>query len=355
MPTKEDIYRQVLPQAVALIGASRDWIADMANLSALLHRSFGWWWTGFYRVLDGELVLGPFQGPPACTRIPYGKGVCGTAWKTGQTQVVPDVELFPGHIACSSESRSEIVVPVRHRGEIVAVLDIDSRALAAFDEVDAMALEQVCAELSCRIRPDLREYVESEIIPRYDTFDKGHRRDHVRTVIAQALQLATWYDVDPDLVYTAAAYHDTGLCEDRETHHLVSGRIIRADSRLRDWFSDEQIETIAEAAEDHRASSGHAPRTIYGRLIAEADRQIVPETVIRRTVQYGLSHYPELEKEGHWARTLEHLHEKYAEGGYLKLWIPQSPNAARLAELRALIGDEVKLRTLFESFYSEES
>ena len=215
--------------------------------------------------------------------------------------------------------------------------------------------ERFPGHIACRIRPDLREYVERQIIPRYDAFDKGHRRDHVQTVIAQALQLASWYDVDPDLVYVAAAYHDTGLCEDRQTHHLVSGRIIREDPKLRDWFSPEQIETIAEAAEDHRASSDHAPRSVYGRLVAEADRQIVAETVIRRTVQYGLNHYPELDKEGHWHRTLEHLHEKYAEGGYLKLWIPQSPNAARLAELRALIGDEAKLRTLFESFYSEES
>ena len=205
-----------------------------------------------------------------------------------------------------------------------------------------------------RINPDLRAYVEAEIIPRYDAFDKGHRRDHVQTVIEQALALAAFYDVDPDLVYTAAAYHDTGLCEDRETHHLVSGRIIRADVQLREWFSPEQIETIAEAAEDHRASSDHEPRTIYGRLVAEADRQIVPETVIRRTVQYGLAHYPELDKEGHWARTLEHLHEKYAEGGYLKLWIPESPNAARLAELRALIRDETRLRTLFEQYYSQD-
>ena len=206
-----------------------------------------------------------------------------------------------------------------------------------------------------RVNPDLRAYVEAEIIPRYDSFDPGHRRDHVQTVIAQALTLATYYDVDPDMVYTAAAYHDTGLCEDRKTHHLVSGQIIRADVQLREWFGSEQIETIAEAAEDHRASSDHAPRTIYGRIIAEADRQIVPETVVRRTVQYGLAHYPELDKEGHWARTLEHLHEKYAEGGYLKLWIPESPNAARLEELRTLIRDEAQLRELFELYYFEEN
>lgn len=351
---KDEQYRRLLPRAVSLIGASKDLIADMANLSALLQQEMGWWWTGFYRVLGQELILGPFQGPVACTRIPYGKGVCGAAWKAGETIIVPDVEQFPGHIACSSESRSEIVVPVRNGGEILAVLDIDSRDLGCFDETDRFYLEELCAELSCRIDPDLRAYVEEEIIPRYDHFDKGHQRDHVRTVIAQALQLATWYDVNPDIVYAAAAYHDTGLCEDRKTHHIVSARIIREDARLRDWFSPEEIGLIANAAEDHRASSDHEPRTLFGKLIAEADRQIVPETVVLRTIQYGLSHYPELDKEGHWARTLEHLHEKYAEGGYLQLWIPQSPNALRLAALRDLIRDEARLRALFEEYYQAE-
>ena len=205
-----------------------------------------------------------------------------------------------------------------------------------------------------RVNPSLRAYVEAEILPRYDAFDKGHRRDHALTVIRQALELAAFYDVDPDLVYTAAAYHDTGLCEDRKTHHIVSARIIRKDKRLREWFSEAQIDTIADAAEDHRASSGHAPRTLYGRLIAEADRQIIPETVVRRTIQFGLKNYPELDKEGHWQRTLEHLMEKYAEGGYLKLWIPESPNAARLDELRALIRDRERLRACFETLFTEE-
>ena len=204
------------------------------------------------------------------------------------------------------------------------------------------------------VHPALRAYVEAEILPRYDAFDKGHRRDHALTVIRQALDLAAHYDVDPDMVYAAAAYHDTGLCEDRATHHLVSGRIIREDARLREWFTSDQIETIAQAAEDHRASSDHAPRTIYGRLIAEADRQIVPETVIRRTIQFGLSHYPEMDKEGHWARTVEHLDEKYADGGYLKLWIPESPNATRLEALRAIIRDKALLRQVFERVYEEE-
>lgn len=209
-------------------------------------------------------------------------------------------------------------------------------------------------DLKDRVNPALRAYVEAEILPRYDTFDKGHRRDHALTVIRQALDLAAHYDVDPDMVYAAAAYHDTGLCEDRATHHLVSGRIIREDARLREWFSEAQVETIAQAAEDHRASSDHAPRTIYGRLIAEADRQIVPETVIRRTIQFGLSHYPEMDKEGHWARTVEHLGEKYADGGYLKLWIPESPNATRLEALRAIIRDKALLRQVFERVYEEE-
>ena len=210
-------------------------------------------------------------------------------------------------------------------------------------------------KITKKISPDLREYIEEEIIPRYDSFDKGHRRDHVKAVINQAVYLLEYYKLDPRIVYTAAAYHDTGLCENRETHHLVSGRIIRSDQNLRRWFTEDEIEIIAQATEDHRASSGNEPRSIYGKIIAEADRQIVPETVIRRTIQYGLKHYPEKNKEGHWERTLEHLHEKYAEGGYLKLWIPESPNAVRLSELRAIIKDEPKLRGIFEKMYSEET
>ncbi len=206
-----------------------------------------------------------------------------------------------------------------------------------------------------KINESLRNYVEAFIIPRYDSFDKGHQRDHAHTVIDQALKLAAYYDVDINMVYAAAAYHDTGLCADRKTHHLVSGEIIRADQELRRWFTQEQIETIAQAAEDHRASSDHEPRSIYSRLIAEADRVIVPMTVIRRTVQYGLSHYPELNREGHWQRTLDHLHEKYAEGGYLKLWIPESPNAAKLAELREMIKQESLLRGIFDAIYTEET
>lgn len=204
-----------------------------------------------------------------------------------------------------------------------------------------------------RIKPELRLYVETQVIPRYDKFDKGHQRDHVELVIEQALYLSQFYDVDVNMVYAAAAFHDTGLQKDRETHHLESARIIREDAALRKWFSPAEIEIIAQAAQDHRASSDYEPHTIYGKIVAEADRQIVPQTVIRRTIQYGLSHYPELDKEGHWQRMCHHMKKKYAEGGYLKLWIPESPNAVRLAELRSAIADRVALRSEFERIYSE--
>ena len=198
----------------------------------------------------------------------------------------------------------------------------------------------------------MKKYIEENIIPRYDSFDAAHRRDHVRYVISQSLELARYYDVNEDMVYAIAAYHDTGLEVDRKTHHLESGRIVRQDSKLRQWFTPEQIEVMAQAVEDHRASSDHQPRSIYGKIVAEADRQIDEETIIRRTVQYGLSHYPELDREGHWERTLEHLLEKYAEGGYLRLWIPESPNAARLRELQEKIKDRQALRALFETIYN---
>ena len=205
------------------------------------------------------------------------------------------------------------------------------------------------------MREGLQAYIEAEIIPRYRNFDKAHREEHARSVIAQALELARHYDVDPDLVYAAAAYHDTGLAVDRATHHLESGKVIRADRRLREWFTADEIETIAEAAEDHRASAKTAPRSIYGRLIAEADRLIDPMTIIRRTIQFGLSHYPELDMEGHWERTLEHLREKYGDGGYLQLWIPESPNAARLEQLRRIIREPETLRSVFDKLFAEET
>lgn len=206
------------------------------------------------------------------------------------------------------------------------------------------------------IRSTLTLYIEEEVIPRYASFDMAHREDHARSVIARALAMAVQYpEIDTEMLYTAAACHDLGLSVDRKTHHLESGRIIRADARLREWFTPQQIEVIAQAAEDHRASATTPPRSLYGRLVAEADRLIVPETVIQRTIQFGLSHYPELDKEAHWQRTLDHLHEKYAEGGYLHLLIPGSPNEKPLEELRAIIRDEPYLRKLFERMFAEQT
>ncbi len=141
--TKQERYEALLPQIKAVVEDEPDLIANMANVAAMLHETFGFWWTGFYRVEGQELVLGPFQGPMACTRIKKGRGVCGTAWAEAQTQVVPDVDQFPGHIACSSASRSEIVVPIFKEGEVIAVLDIDSAQLGTFDQTDRRYLEQV--------------------------------------------------------------------------------------------------------------------------------------------------------------------------------------------------------------------
>lgn len=146
---KEEIYQSLLPQLESLLAGEQNLVANLANTSALLHQHFDWWWTGFYLVENNELVLGPFQGPVACTRIAFGKGVCGTSWKEKETLIVPDVHLFPGHIACSADSNSEIVVPVfNNQKEVVAVLDVDSKYKHAFDEIDAKYLEQVAQMIS---------------------------------------------------------------------------------------------------------------------------------------------------------------------------------------------------------------
>lgn len=203
------------------------------------------------------------------------------------------------------------------------------------------------------VNPAIIAYVEQEILPRYDHFDAAHQRNHADEVIERSLALAKHYEVNNDMVYTIAAYHDTGLCEGRDTHHLVSGRIIREDKKLRDWFTENQIETMAQAAEDHRASSGHEPRSIYGKIVAEADRLISPEKVIRRTIQFTQDHFPDYDKEQQFQRFREHLMEKYSDTGYLKLWLPESENAPRLEELRKIIRDEHKMREAFEKEFNK--
>ena len=199
---------------------------------------------------------------------------------------------------------------------------------------------------------EIKAFVEREIVPRYDGFDAGHGRDHVETVISQALKLAEFYpEADRCLLLVAAAYHDLGLVNGREHHHTDSARIVREGQRLRQWFSEEEIGTIADAAEDHRASSDHEPRTIYGRIVAEADRIIDGETIVRRALQYGMKHEPGLDREGQYRRLMEHMREKYDYGGYLKLWIPESDNARNLEAFRQTLADEKAFRHMFDTIY----
>ena len=203
------------------------------------------------------------------------------------------------------------------------------------------------------IRQDIIDYIEQEIIPRYDDFDLAHRQDHVLTVIEQSMAIAKHYDVDPEMVYVIAAYHDTGLYRGREHHHTESRNIILGDKRLRQWFTEEQIAIMGDAAEDHRASSEREPRTIYGRIVAEADRVIEPCTIIRRTIQFTLTHHPTLDREQGYERMVEHLNEKYNYGGYLRLWIAESENAKRLEELRQIIAQPAMLRELYNEIYDK--
>lgn len=199
---------------------------------------------------------------------------------------------------------------------------------------------------------EIRAFIDREIVPRYDAFDAGHSRDHVLTVMSQALKLAEFYpEVDRCILLVAAAYHDLGLVNGREHHHSDSARIVREDERLKQWFTDEEIGTIADAAEDHRASSNHEPRTIYGRIVAEADRIIDGDTIVRRALQYGMKHEPGLDREGQYRRLMEHMREKYDYGGYLNLWIPESDNACRLEAFRQTLADEKAFRNMFDRIY----
>ncbi|MBR4565236.1 MAG: HD domain-containing protein [Paludibacteraceae bacterium] len=198
---------------------------------------------------------------------------------------------------------------------------------------------------------ELEQYIEQAILPQYDAFDGGHKRDHAEAVIRESLVLAREHGADEQMAYVIAAYHDLGLGYDRETHHIRSGEILMADSTLRKWFTEEQLLIMRDAIEDHRASGKNPPRTIYGAIVAEADRQIIPETVIARTMAYSAKLYPEGDFETLYARSHEHLLEKYAEGGYMRLWLNSERNVRSLEELRAIIRNEPQLRALCEHYY----
>ena len=197
----------------------------------------------------------------------------------------------------------------------------------------------------------LQEYIEQTILPQYDAFDGGHKRDHAEAVIAESLRLARAHNADEQMAYVIAAYHDLGLRFDREKHHIYSGEILMADTTLRQWFTEEQLLVMRDAVEDHRASSKNPPRTIYGAIVAEADRQIIPETVIARTMAYSAKLYPDGDFETLYARSREHLLEKYAEGGYMRLWLNSERNVRSLEALRAIIRNEPLLRSLCEEWY----
>ena len=199
---------------------------------------------------------------------------------------------------------------------------------------------------------DLVEFIETQVLPKYADFDRAHNLEHVTRVIRNALELVRTTGADINMVYTIAAYHDLGMSGPRAIHHITGGKILAKDARLKRWFSTEQIKIMSEAVEDHRASASHAPRSLYGKIIAEADRDIDVETVFRRAIEYGLSNYPELDDEGQWQRFRQHMAEKYSADGYIRLWIPGSPNEKRLNELRNIIAQPLLLRQHFDRLYA---
>lgn len=202
---------------------------------------------------------------------------------------------------------------------------------------------------------DTMAFIETNILPKYSEFDKAHNLTHVTRVINRSVKLAKSIGADINMSYAIAAYHDLGLEGPRAIHHITGGKILAADMRLRKWFSAEQVKIMKEAVEDHRASASHAPRSVYGKIVAEADRDLDPETVFRRTIEYGIDHYPEKEKEEQWRRFNEHLNNKYSQHGYIRLWIPGSENERNLRKIRELMIRATHLREMFDRIYDEET
>ena len=198
---------------------------------------------------------------------------------------------------------------------------------------------------------DLMRFVETQILPRYAQFDKAHNLSHANRVIKRSLDIAKKMGADINMVYVVAAYHDLGLEGPRAIHHVTSSRILKNDSRLKQWFSQEQIRIMSEAVEDHRASASHAPRSLYGKIVAEADRDLNPEVVITRTIQFGLDNYPDKDKEEQWKRFCQHMQSKYSRNGYIKLWSHGSENEENLSKLRQLIEHPEEMKKVFDRIY----
>ena len=200
---------------------------------------------------------------------------------------------------------------------------------------------------------EIMTFVELQILPRYNAFGQSHGLGHVQRVIRNSLALAAVTGADVNMVYVIAAYHDLGMKGPRAIHHLTGGKILMADARLRRWFSAEQLKIMKEAVEDHRASSSRAPRSIYGKIVAEADRDLEPNVVFSRAVLFGFENYPKMNEEQMWERFQSHMREKYGRTGYLRLWIPGSPNAKNLEVIRKTIDSETELHKVFSRFYKQ--
>lgn len=197
------------------------------------------------------------------------------------------------------------------------------------------------------INPEILQYVSQHILPKYEHFDKAHNTAHADKVIQNSLKIAADYDVDIDKVYVIAAYHDTGLIHGRGDHEKHSAKLLLADLTLLSWFSADELTLMAEAIEDHRASSDNEPRSIYGKIVSEADRDIEYMTILARIVQFSLENYKDFTVEQHYARTYEHMQEKYGENGYLKLWLDTEDNRNNLIKLREVLRDEKRFRADF--------
>ncbi len=197
----------------------------------------------------------------------------------------------------------------------------------------------------------LKVYLENNIIQMYQSFDMAHQPNHVYSIIENSIDIANNYDVNLDMVYVIACYHDIGMQFGRKDHHLTGGRFLFEDTKLTPWFDKEQRTLMKEAIEDHRASNSNAPRSIYGKIIAEADRDINAEIVIQRTVQFGFKHYPDLSEDEHVKRALEHINEKYGPKGYLKLWLETKKNRKGLNEIHALLREPEKIKSIIIKHY----
>lgn len=211
------------------------------------------------------------------------------------------------------------------------------------------------------VNAQLQQYVAENVLPRYDSYDKAHSRRHIQSVIDQSMEIfrklsagqmdgGRRYELNPDMVYAIAAYHDIGVCEGREYHHLSSGRMLEEDVRLRQWFTEEQIHVMREAVEDHRSSNKSWPRSIYGRIVSEADKVIDFDTVFSRAILYARAHYSGMTDEGIFRKSYGHLQDKYGDGGYMRLQFSDSPNAGRLAELREKLRDPELMRREYSLF-----